>query len=453
MSMPSSPSPICQLRAPAPVEGGVMAVAAQPSSHARPAPPRSLLRLPTTQTVNLPFPTRAPVPGPVRFRRRRHLPHSTPTPTSDPEREPDPHEPLRVAFACGAPGGRVYSAIALADELHAALPSSRSLIIGAPAPSLESVAVAATAYPFVSVPRCLPRAVLAAALHLRRFRPHVLVATGGAPSLAGCLAALLLRLPFVIQDQDAAPAPATRLLAPFALRVFLAFNAPVRLLPKRKCAVYGNPVRMSIRKCRVSKPAALARFFPSAGLLPDESTQVVLVLGGAEGSPEMNVAVLNMYYEMLRKRKDRYIIWQTGTEAFSEMESLVRSHRRLLLTPFLHELEMAYAAADIVVSRAGAMTCTEILVTGKPSILIPLPTIVDDHQTKNAYIMADVMGAKVITEDELDSSSLTSTIDEVFGDEKLMADMSQKAITASRPNSSANIIRHICSLIGAPYPA
>jgi UDP-N-acetylglucosamine--N-acetylmuramyl-(pentapeptide) pyrophosphoryl-undecaprenol N-acetylglucosamine transferase len=142
----------------------------------------------------------------------------------------------------------------------------------------------------------------------------------------------MLRLPFVIQDQDASPAPATRLLAPFARRVFLAFNAPVRLLPKRRCAVYGNPIRMSILKCSASKIEALARFFPRAGLLGEHDAQVVLVLGGAEGSPEINVAVLNVYYEILRS-KDRYIIWQTGTETFCEMESLVRGHRRLFLTP------------------------------------------------------------------------------------------------------------------------
>lgn len=430
--------------------------------------PRSairFLRLRSTQTSNLAIPTRTAAPAPARL--RCHLSHSsdstsTPTPaltTSDPERDPD-HESesedtLRFAFACGGAGagGRVYSAIALADELLASLPSSRSLILGAPAPSLESSAAAAASYPFAPVPlHCLPRGILAAALHLRRFRPHVLVATGGAPALPACLAALMLRLPFVIQDQDAYPAPATRLLAPFARRVFLAFNAPVRLLPKRRCAVYGNPVRMSILKCSASKTEALARFFPRAGLLGEHEAQVVLVLGGAEGSPEINVAVLNVYYEILRS-KDRYIIWQTGTETFCEMESLVRGHRRLFLTPFLHELEMAYAASDVVISRAGAMTCTEILATGKPSILIPLPTILDHHQTRNAYIMADIMGAKVITEDELDSSSLTSAVDEIFGDEKLMSDMSQKALTAARPNASANIIRHICSLIGSPYPS
>jgi UDP-N-acetylglucosamine--N-acetylmuramyl-(pentapeptide) pyrophosphoryl-undecaprenol N-acetylglucosamine transferase len=138
----------------------------------------------------------------------------------------------------------------------------------------------------------------------------------------------------VIQDQDAGPAPATRLLAPLAQRVFLAFNAPVRLLPKRKCAVYGNPVRMSIRNHgRVSKASAMARFFPRAGMGCEEGAEVVLVLAGTLGSPEINVAVLNMYYEMLTARKNRFFIWQTGPEDFCEMESLVRGHRRLFLTP------------------------------------------------------------------------------------------------------------------------
>ncbi|CAM0873815.1 unnamed protein product [Alopecurus aequalis] len=414
----------------------------------RTSPPLLLRGVASTQTTKTLVCIHIPTQSRARFR-RCHLSRSgDPTPAL--ESEPQAPDSLRVAFACGGAGGHVYSAFALADELHASLPYSHSLFLGAPAPSLESSTAAASSYSFAPIPPCLPHALIAAALHLRRFRPHILVATGGAPALPSCLAALLLGLPFVIQDQDAGPAPATRLLAPLSRRVFLAFNAPVRLLPKPKCAVYGNPVRMSIRNCRVSKAAAMARFFPTA--VCDEGTEVLLVLAGTVGSPEINVAVLNMYYEMLTRRKNRYIIWQTGPEDFCEMESLVRGHRRLFLTPFLHEMDMTYAATDVVVSRAGSVACTEILVTGKPAILIPLPTIVDDHQTKNAYIMADVMGAKVITEDELDSSSLTYIIDEVFGDAKLMSEMSQKALYAARPNASADIIRHICSLIGPTNP-
>ena len=292
----------------------------------RTSPPLLVRRLASTQTVCIAIPTESR----ARFS-RCHLSRSRdPTPVSEPPQAPDS---LRVAFACGGAGGHVYSAFALADELHASLPHSNSLFLGAPAPSLESSTATASSYSFAPIPPCLPRALLAAALHLHRFRPHILVATGGPPALPSCLAALLLRVPFVIQDQDAGPAPATRLLAPFARRVFLAFNAPVQLLPKRKCAVYGNPVRMSIRNCRVSKAAAMARFFPRAGLLCEEEAEVVLVLSGTVGSPEINVAVLNMYYEMLTRRKNRYVIWQTGPEDFCEMESLVRGHRRLFLTP------------------------------------------------------------------------------------------------------------------------
>ncbi|KAI5001219.1 hypothetical protein ZWY2020_011178 [Hordeum vulgare] len=390
-----------------------------------------------------------PVCIPISTRNHGRLPRcylsrsSDPTPAS----EAQATDSLRVAFACGGAGGHVYAAFALAEEVQASLPGSRSLFLGAHAPSLESATAASSSYPFAASPSCLPRVFLAMALHLYHFRPHILVATGGPPALPSSLVALLMGFPFVIQDQDAGP-PATRLLAPLSRGVFLAFNAPVRLLPRRKCAVYGNPVRMSIRNCRMSKAAAMARFFPTAGLVGEEGTEVVLVLAGTVGSPQINVAVLNMYYEMLSRRKNRYIIWQTGPEDLCEMESLVRDHRRLFLTPFLHEMDMTYAATDVVVSRAGSVACTEILVTGKPAILIPLPTIVDDHQTKNAYIMADVMGARVITEDELDSSSLTCIIDEIVGDEKLMAEMSQKALNAARPNASADIISHICSLIG-----
>lgn len=155
---------------------------------------------------------------------------------------------------------------------------------------------------------------------------------------------------------------------------------------------------------------------------------------------------------MLLKHKNRYIIWQTGKDGFSEMKSLVKKHPRLLLTPFLQAMDLAYAAADVVVSRAGAMTCTEILTTGKPSILIPSPFVAEDHQTNNACIMSDIAGSKILTEDELDSSSLATTIDEVLGNENLMEEMSEKALKSSLPNAAINIAESILSLVSIYDP-
>ncbi|XP_020252389.1 uncharacterized protein LOC109829744 [Asparagus officinalis] len=242
------------------------------------------------------------------------------------------------------------------------------------------------------------------------------------------------------------------MIAPYAAKIFLAFNACVKHFSKEKCSVYGNPVRLSMRRY-VSKVVARTHFFPKAGsMVGDDKTQVLLVLGGSAGAAAINIAVLNMYYNMLQEHKNRFIIWQTGAEGYSEMESLVKNNRRLLLTPFLHAMDLAYAAADVVVSRAGAMTCTEILTTGKPSILIPSPNVADDHQTNNAYIMADVAGSKVITEDELGSRSLEIAIDEVLGNEDLMAEMSEKALRAARPNASADIAKCILSLVKVSSP-
>ncbi|ONM32178.1 UDP-Glycosyltransferase superfamily protein [Zea mays] len=110
-------------------------------------------------------------------------------------------------------------------------------------------------------------------------------------------------------------------------------------------------------------------------------------------------------------------------------------------------------SVDVIAQHVNRNELLVTLLSTSLRVMIPLPTILDHHQTRNAYIMADIMGAMVITEDELDSSSLTSAVDEIFGDEKLMADMSQKALTAARPNASADIIRHICSLIGSTYPS
>lgn len=109
-------------------------------------------------------------------------------------------------------------------------------------------------------------------------------------------------------------------------------------------------------------------------------------------------------------------------------------------------MDLAYAAADLVVSRAGAMTCTEILATGKPSILIPSPNVAEGHQFKNAILMADLAGSRVITEDELDSTTLRIAIEEILDDPSLMADMCERALKVAKPHASAEIAHHIISL-------
>lgn len=328
---------------------------------------------------------------------------------------------------------------------------------------MESAAIPSAGYPFASLPAVslarpiislqnlllpfrLIKCVIQSYKKLSEFKPHIVIGTGGYVSFSIGLAAVLKGIKLVIQEQNSVPGIANWLLSWLAEVVFVAYNSTIDCFPdKNKCVVSGNPVRLALRNY-VSKAAARLRFFPKAGKEGNLEGKVLLVLGGSLGANAINIAMLNLYYKLLEK-KDLFIIWQTGVEAYNEMESLVKNHPHLLLTPFMHSMDLAYAAADLIISRAGAMTCSEILATGKPSILIPSPNVAEGHQFKNASLMADLADTRVITEDELDSTTLGIAIEEILGDESNVADMSERALKAAKPNASAEIAQHILSLV------
>ncbi|PKU85471.1 UDP-N-acetylglucosamine--N-acetylmuramyl-(pentapeptide) pyrophosphoryl-undecaprenol N-acetylglucosamine transferase [Dendrobium catenatum] len=377
----------------------------------------------------------------------------------------DPSTELCVVLAGGGSGGHIFPALAIADELSAVRPNARIVFLGT-ASGMESEVVPSAGYEFVHVPKvCLARpflsplnlllpfqllrSIIASAAVLSRLRPKVVVGTGAYVSAPVCFAAIISGIMLVIQEQNCYPGITNRALAPYAEKIFLAFNACIKYFPRDKCVVCGNPRRLSSGSGGgVSKADARQHFFPESGNMDlDERALVVLVLGGSIGANAMNLAFLEVCYDMLAKQNNIFIIWQTGAKWFEDVKRVAKVHPRLFLTPFLDAMELAYAAADLVVSRAGAMTCTEILTAGKPSILIPSPTASDDHQTKNAYAMADLAGAHVLTEDELDSCSLQTAINNVLGDNNLMEEMSEKARRASRPNAASHIAECILSIL------
>lgn len=182
-----------------------------------------------------------------------------------------------------------------------------------------------------------------------------------------------------------------------------------------------------------------------AGAVSD--ARVVLVLSGSLGANAINIALLNCYLQLLSEHENWLFVWQTGVEAFDEMDSLVRSHPRLFLSPFLRNISVAYAAADLVISRAGAMTCSEIMALGKPSILIPSPHTDEGDQERSASLMADIVGSKVITEEELDTITLRAAIEEILGNEELMREMSERALRAGKPDAALDVAKHIISIV------
>lgn len=255
---------------------------------------------------------------------------------------------LRIIFAAGGTGGHIYPAVAIADELKAINPSTQALFVGAPG-GMESTAVPAAGYSFAAVPASplarpffspynlfilpylLVKSLLKSFQLLQVFKPQIVVGTGGFVSFPICLAAALRGVKLVIQEQNAVPGIANRVLSLFADKIFLAFDSSIECFwQKKKCVVCGNPVRLSL-KSDVSKAVARRHFFSEVGDL--EEGKVVLVLGGSLGANTINIKLLDLYSDMLNERKDLFLIWQTGVEAFHEIESLVKSHPRLVLTP------------------------------------------------------------------------------------------------------------------------
>ncbi|KAJ3695675.1 hypothetical protein LUZ60_001052 [Juncus effusus] len=388
-------------------------------------------------------------------------PTTLPSSSSPPE---NPSPELRVVFSGTETGSHIYSSIAIADALSLLHPNSNFLFLGRNSSdnSLESTVIPSAGYsispidtPLLSFSLLLPISLLCSTVSslftLSKFKPHIIVGTGGYLSVPACLSAFILGIKIVIQEQNSYPGMENWLLGRLAERVFLGFNTCVKYFQKDKCLVYGNPVRVSLRKY-TSKAVARSHFFPTLAKKKEMEPQVILVLGGSTGATAVNYTVLNMYSDILKEHKNWYIVWQTGPDRYAEVESLVKRSKRLYITPFLHEMDLAYAAADVIVSRAGAMTCTEILVTGKPAILVPLSNAPNDIQTKNSFIMSEIAGSKVLTEDELDSSSLEFLIHEILGNEKLREEISEKALNYATRSASNDIAQCILSLVKL-YPS
>ncbi|KAG7586935.1 Glycosyl transferase family 28 C-terminal [Arabidopsis thaliana x Arabidopsis arenosa] len=374
---------------------------------------------------------------------------------------------LRVVISAGGTAGHISSALAIGDELKSADPLARILFIGFPN-SMESTTVPSAGFEFSAIstvgsssfrpflcftsflkfPLRLIQSTFESYKILRKFKPQIVVGTGGHASFPVCFAAVISRTKLVIQEQDSIPGTTNWILSFFADTIFAPFNCTVTNLPKRvagKCVVYGNPIRQALRRYS-SKGAARVSFFGQwAGAVSE--AKVVLLLGGSLGANAINIALLNCYSQLLSEHENWFFVWQTGVEAFDEMDSLVRSHPRLFLSPFLRSIGVAYAAADLVISRAGAMTCSEIMALGKPSILIPSPHSDEGDQVRNASLMADIVGSKLITEEELDTITLRAAMEDILGNEELMMEMSERAFKAAKPDAASDVAKHIISII------
>jgi UDP-N-acetylglucosamine--N-acetylmuramyl-(pentapeptide) pyrophosphoryl-undecaprenol N-acetylglucosamine transferase len=279
---------------------------------------------------------------------------------------------------------------------------------------------------------------------LRDFKPDAVFATGGYVSFPLLLAATLLRVPFLLHEQNAVPGLTNKIFSPFATAIAISLPRSRKYFAKNKKVVYtGNPVRKEVMEA--TRRNAISRFEL------EEDIPTLLIFGGSQGSKKINQAFLEAYRHFADFR-ELQIIHLTGERDFEwvkrEMEGLRDSGDkvRYLSFSYLRDMGLAYAAADLVVSRAGATTIAEVTARGLPAILVPYPYATANHQEKNARILEGEGAARVILDSDLNGQTLFSEVKYILFNQITLRKMSEKSRKLGKPQADEEILKLILSL-------
>ena len=314
----------------------------------------------------------------------------------------------KVIISGGGTGGHIFPALAIANSLKKLEPGILILFVGAE-DRMEMEKVPAAGYDIVGLPvagynrrhilKNLPvivrlwKSLRIAGRVLRDFKPDMVVGVGGYASGPILRQAGKRGIPLVIQEQNSYAGVTNRLMAKKALRIYVAYDDMGRYFPADKIVKTGNPVRQSFENLDTLKKEALEFFGLSGG------TPVVLVLGGSLGAGTINRSITDNIKAITDSGSQW--IWQTGSNYFEDINALisVTSAGNIRVTGFINRMDYAFAAADVIISRAGAGTISELCIVGKPVILVPSPNVAEDHQTRNAMALSGRNAAVLVPDD------------------------------------------------------
>ncbi|MEM1057160.1 MAG: undecaprenyldiphospho-muramoylpentapeptide beta-N-acetylglucosaminyltransferase [Bacteroidota bacterium] len=362
----------------------------------------------------------------------------------------------RVLFACGGTGGHVYPAIAIADAVREIVPGAAVAFAGTQ-DRMEWEAVPKAGYAIhpitvsgfqrglsadalgrnLTFPFKLAKGFADAFRLVGDFDPEVVVGTGGYVSGPVGLAASLRKRRLVLQEQNAYAGATNKLLAPRADTVFVAFEVARPFFPSgTEIVVSGNPVRQDLTEADPAEARAHWGIAPEA--------RVLLAMGGSLGAGPIN-GVLKLHLRELLADENVVVIWAAGKRYYETLREAIPAHDRLRLMPYLDRMDLAYAAADLALCRSGAITCSELAVTGTPSVLVPSPNVTADHQTKNARALAEAGAAVLLPEADLDARFGDAVI-ALLSDPASLAHMSREALAIARPDAAMEIARAVVAL-------
>jgi len=363
---------------------------------------------------------------------------------------------LIVAVAGGGTGGHIYPAVAVVQALKTDNDIEKVYYIGCPR-NMEKEIALKEKFEFIPVsisgmPRKLGfglikwffelnKAVCDAVIQLKKIKPDVILGTGGYVSGPVLIAAIILRIPFVIHDPDAHPGIVNRLMAPWAKAVSVAFEEARNYINSKNIIVNGNPIRSNINN--VEKEMALKELNLST------SKKTLLVMGGSQGAKTINSAMLKAA-PVLINDYNLQIIHQTGKKNYDEyIEQLYynwpeyNENPYYIARPYFDNMSIPLVAADLAISRAGSLSISELNLSGLPSILIPYPFAASDHQRHNAKALTKAGASAYLEDAECNQNNLIKMILEIFNDEEKLESMKIINKKLSKPYATDNLVKII----------
>jgi UDP-N-acetylglucosamine--N-acetylmuramyl-(pentapeptide) pyrophosphoryl-undecaprenol N-acetylglucosamine transferase len=366
---------------------------------------------------------------------------------------PKSNNKYRFIISGGGTGGHIYPAIAIANGLRARFPQAEFLFVGAEG-RMEMEKVPRAGYEIVGLPimglqrrftlqnLLLPfkllKSLSMAKKIVKNFQPDVAIGVGGYASAPLLKKAESLDVPCVIQEQNSYAGLTNKWLAKKVKTICVAYDNMGQYFPKEKIVKTGNPVRSDIIEAVIDQNEARVSF----GL--EENRKTLLIVGGSLGAFTINETIEKLLPEF--DKHNIQVVWQTGKYFFERAKKSAEAYENVSVNEFIYTMDKAYAGADVVISRAGALSISELCLVGKPTILIPSPNVSEDHQTKNAMALVDANSAVLVKDIEA-REKLGSVLFDLIDNENKQKELSINIVKLGFPDATDRIVEQVVKLL------
>ena len=365
---------------------------------------------------------------------------------------------MKYLISGGGTGGHIFPAVSIANALREADPSCEILFVGALG-RMEMERVPQAGYPIIGLPvkgfdRSHPwrnirvvidllRSMSQARKIVRDFRPDVGIGVGGYASGAAMKMAAKMGVPILLQEQNGFAGVTNKLLKDDAKKICVAYEGMERFFPKEKIILTGNPVRQNLTSG--SKEEAIRFFNEEFGVNFNTEKKTLLIIGGSLGARTINQSIIAHLNKLIDSNVQ--VIWQTGKNYLADCKKALEAlpHNNIICTDFVSQMPLAYALADLVISRAGASSISELCLLGKPSILVPSPNVAEDHQTHNAMALVR-KDAGVLVKDIDAKDQMVATALSLIHDTARLEALRANILTLALPDSAKRIAEEVMKL-------